>query len=54
MSDFEDIFADVIRIVTFQPREACMRYRPPEGDERLQLLEKKNARDDVAPDRSPD
>ncbi|GLS34047.1 hypothetical protein SAMN04488498_107154 [Mesorhizobium albiziae] len=54
MSDFEDIFADVVRIVTFQPREARMRYRPPEWDERLQAPERKNAHDRRRTDRSLD
>ena len=33
MSDFADILGDVVRIVTFQPREARMRYRPQEWEE---------------------
>jgi hypothetical protein len=54
MSDFEDIFGDVIRLVTFQPREARMRYRPAERDERLELPERNDARDGRRTDRQPD
>ena len=43
MSDFIDIFGEVLRIVTFQPREARMRYRLPEWDERMQAPERTGA-----------
>ena len=36
MSDFLDIFAEVLRIVTLQPREARMRYRLQEREERME------------------
>lgn len=36
MWDFVDILAEVLRIVTFQPREARMRYRLPEWEERME------------------
>ena len=49
MSDFVDIFGEVLRIVTFQPREARMRYRLPEWDERMQVPEKQTHRDDAIP-----
>lgn len=35
MNEFVDIFAQVLRIVTFQPREARMRYRAAEWEERM-------------------
>ena len=47
MSDFVDIFGDVLRIATFQPREARMRYRRPEWEERMQVPERQNRRDDA-------
>jgi hypothetical protein len=39
MSDFADIFSDVLRIATFQPREASMRYRPIQRESRLRVPE---------------
>ena len=54
MSDFVNIFEEVLRIVTVQPREARMRYRPPEWDQRLHVPERKNARDERRTDRSLD
>ena len=48
MSDFTDIFGDVLCIVTFQPREARMRYRSPEREARTQAPEKLT-RDDAIP-----
>jgi hypothetical protein len=35
MSEFTGIFGEVIRIVTFQPREARMRYQNPQWEERI-------------------
>ena len=43
MSDFLDIFAEVLRIMTVQPREARMRYRLPEWEERMQEPERNKA-----------
>ena len=43
MSDFVDIFGEVLRIVTFQPREARMRYRLPEWEERMQAPDRERA-----------
>jgi hypothetical protein len=37
MSDFLGIFADVIRLATFQPREPRMRYRRPQWEERIRM-----------------
>lgn len=48
MSDFVDIFGEVLRIVTFQPREARMRYRLPEWDQGIQALER-STRDSAIP-----
>lgn len=39
MSHFVGIFADVLRIATFQPREARVRYQLPRCDERVQAPE---------------
>jgi hypothetical protein len=50
MSDFVDIFGEVLRIVTFQPREARMRYRVLEWEERMQVPEKQTRDDAIAAD----
>ncbi|SFO67502.1 hypothetical protein SAMN03159463_02635 [Mesorhizobium sp. NFR06] len=39
MSDFVDIFAEVLRVATFQPREARMRYQLPRCDQSVQAPE---------------
>jgi hypothetical protein len=45
MSDFINIFGEVLRIVTFQPREARMRYELPHWEERVHAPERKHHRD---------
>ena len=47
MSDFTEIFGDVLRIVTFQPREARMRYQGPQWDERMEAPKRKDSREGV-------
>jgi hypothetical protein len=47
MSDFTEIFGDVLRIVTFQPREARMRYQGPQWDERMEAPKRKDSRERV-------
>ena len=37
MNEFLDIFGEVVRIVTFQPRESRMRYRLPDWEERMEV-----------------
>ena len=49
MSDFVDIFAEVLRIATFQPREAQMRYRLQDCEARMQAPERQTRRDDATP-----
>ena len=39
MSDFADILADVVRITTFQSREARVRYQPPRWEAGTQMRE---------------
>ena len=41
MSEFIDIFEEVLRIVTVQPRR--IRYRLPEWEERMQVPERTGA-----------
>ena len=39
MSDFVNIFQEVLCIATLQPREARMRYRLPEREETMRAAE---------------
>ena len=50
MSDFVDIFGEVLRIVTVQPREARVRYRPAVCEARMQLPEKQTGDDAIPTD----
>jgi hypothetical protein len=45
MPDFTDILGDVLRIVTFQPREARMRYQGLAWDERMEAPKRKDSRE---------
>jgi hypothetical protein len=48
MSEFTDIFGEVIRLVTFQPREARMRYQNPQWEDRIHTPQPRKAATDAA------